>query len=238
LAVAGGSTLFSFSQAIGAFAGIVALGGALLLTGAATSQHFGVIDAGRINIREPDGTLRLVISSAALAPGIIVKNHEQPHPSRDSAGMIFFNDEGTENGGLIFGGQKSASGKTNSYGSLTFDRYEQDQVVQITGQEDGSNRYSGLLVFDEPDAPIDFAAIERARRLSGAAQHQAFVKANAAAQQRAFFGRDASGASQVVLRDAKGAKRLILQVTASGTAQVQFLDAAGKVLKTIDATHN
>ena len=41
-----------------------------------------------------------------------------------------------------------------------------------------------------------------------------------------------------VLRDAKGAKRLILQVTASGTAQVQFLDAAGKVIKTIDATHN
>ena len=39
--------MFSFSQAIGAFAGIVALGGALLLTGAATSQHFGVIDEGR-----------------------------------------------------------------------------------------------------------------------------------------------------------------------------------------------
>ena len=36
----------------------------------------------RINVREPDGTLRLVISDAATAPGIIIKGKEYPHPDR------------------------------------------------------------------------------------------------------------------------------------------------------------
>ena len=77
-----------------------------VLTGfrpAAAPQKFEQINVERINLVEPDGTLRLVISNKALAPGIIIKGKEHPHPDRKSAGMIFFNDEGTENGGLIFG---------------------------------------------------------------------------------------------------------------------------------------
>ena len=68
------------------------------------------LDVQRINLREPDGTLRLIVSSTDKAPGIYIKNKEYPHPSRKTAGMIFLNDEGTENGGLIFGGEKSADG--------------------------------------------------------------------------------------------------------------------------------
>jgi hypothetical protein len=229
---------FNPSQALGSFAGVLVLGGALLLTGAGQQHRFDVIDAGRINIREPDGTLRLIISNAAQAPGIIIKGHEQPHPSRASAGMIFYNDEGTENGGLIFDGKRDANGEFDSSGSLTFDRYEQDQVVQITGSEEGRQRYAGMIVNDQPDAPMDFAAIERARSLAGAAQMRAFRKANAGGTQRAFVGRDEAGDSQIVLRDASGAKRLILQVTAAGVAQLEFLDAAGKVVRTVDASHS
>lgn len=47
------------------------------------------LDVQRINVREPDGTLRLVISDAATAPGIIIKGKEYPHPNRKTAGMIF-----------------------------------------------------------------------------------------------------------------------------------------------------
>ena len=65
------------------------------------------LDVQRINLREPDGTLRMVISDASTAPGIIIKGKEYPHPDRHAAGMIFYNDEGTENGGLIFGGEKT-----------------------------------------------------------------------------------------------------------------------------------
>jgi hypothetical protein len=228
---------FNFSQAAGSFAGVVAIGMALLVSGAA-DKPLAVIDAGRINIREPDGTLRMVISSAAQAPGIIIKGHEQPHPFRDSAGMIFFNSEGTENGGLIFDGRQTASGERQSSGSLTFDRYEQDQVVQIMGSEEGSVRSAGLVVNDQPEAVMDFAALDRARALKGDAQRRAFVKANAGGTQRAFVGRAEDGDSELVLRDAAGAKRLVLRVTPEGVAEVEFLNASGQVVRTIDAGHS
>src|SRR5260370_40788820 len=77
----------------------------------------------RINVVEPDGTLRLVISDKAHFPGLIVKGKEYPHETRKTAGILFFDDEGTENGGLTFGGMKDKSGKVSSYGPLIFDKY-------------------------------------------------------------------------------------------------------------------
>jgi hypothetical protein len=230
---------FNLSQAVGSCAGILILGSIILLTGAGGSQTAqpasGTIDVQRVNIREPDGTLRLVISNAARAPGIIVKGHEQPHPTRQSAGFLFFNDEGTENGGLIFDGSRTPDGVAHSSGSLTFDRYEQDQIVQILGSEDGAVRSAGLIVNDQPEAPFDFVAMERARHLQGAAQHDEFVKAHAGGVQRAFIGRAEDKSAEIVLRDKTGAKRLVLRVGDDGRAEIAFYDAKGAMTRKIGA---
>ncbi|GAB2590350.1 hypothetical protein ISP15_16975 [Dyella jejuensis] len=79
--------------------GLVAV---LLLTGFASSRSstFDEITVHRINVVEPDGTLRMVISNKADLPGVIVKGKEQPPQDRPQAGMLFYNDEGSENGGL------------------------------------------------------------------------------------------------------------------------------------------
>ncbi len=108
----------------------------------------------RINIVEPDGTLRMVISDKTLFPGIFLKGQEHPHPDRKTAGVLFLNDEGTENGGLIFGGDKDKSGKVSSYGHLSFDAYEQDQVFSVDAQQEGDQRASTLTMVDRPDYPI------------------------------------------------------------------------------------
>ena len=41
-------------------------------------QQFDEIDVHRINVREPDGTLRMVISNHARLPGVIVRGKENP----------------------------------------------------------------------------------------------------------------------------------------------------------------
>ena len=153
-----------------AYAGVTTAALAWFLIAAAAPPaptRFGTIDVDRINIREPDGTLRMTISDAARSPGIIVKGTEYPHPSRQAAGMLFYNDEGTENGGLIFGGQKTG-GKAASYGSLTFDRYQQDQVVQLLGEQDGADRRAGLIVNEvwpaRPAVPVGAGKAVRFRR--------------------------------------------------------------------------
>ena len=226
---------FNWSQAVGAFAGMVTLGGAFLCMGAAAPTHdLGVIDVRRINIREPDGKLRLAIFDAANAPGIVIRGREIPHPDRRVAGMLFYNDEGSENGGLVIGGERDANGVRHSHESLTLDRYEQDQVVQLQASEDGADRLAGLSVVDRPEQSLDWAAIERGEHLQGPARDAAFANAHAGGAQRAFLGRTESGESEVVLRDSAGKKRLVLSVAADGVARIAFLDAAGKVTRTID----
>jgi len=111
---------------------------------------FDEITVHRINVVEPDGTLRMVVSNHDRLPGIIVHGKERPF-ERPQAGMIFLNDEATEIGGLIFGGRRNAKGEiVDSGASLSFDRYEANQVVQLIGVDDKEDRFAGLAVVDSP----------------------------------------------------------------------------------------
>jgi hypothetical protein len=123
----------------------------VLLTGAKSRvQDFDEIQTRRINIVEPDGTLRMVISDKARLPGVIVRGKEQPKIDRPQAGMIFYNDEGSENGGLIFGGRKNEKGEVvDSGGSLSFDKYGASDIVQLAGVDDKTDRFAGLAVSDQ-----------------------------------------------------------------------------------------
>ncbi len=218
-----------------AYAGVTTAALAWFLIAAAAppvATHFGTIDVERINVREPDGTLRMTIADTARAPGIIVKGTEYPHPSRSAAGLLFYNDEGTENGGLIFGGRKTG-GKAESYGSLTFDRYQQDQVVQLLGEQDGADRRAGLMVNDQPERPLDFPAIGRIGGMPAAQRAAAYTAANVGGTPRAFIGRDHDGSSRVALRDGAGRPRLVLRVAADGVTAIDFLGADGKVVRTL-----
>lgn len=137
-----------------------------LLTGAApglpAKASFEQIDVQRINVREPDGTLRMTLSGRGRLPRVLIRGQEVPSSPRTQAGILFFNEEGSETGGLIFSG-RSADGRPTSSGSLTFDRYEQDQVVQILEQENGDRRFAGLIVSDRPNGRLDWHALARAR---------------------------------------------------------------------------
>jgi hypothetical protein len=111
--------------------------------------QFNAITAQRIDIVEPNGTLRMVISNRAKLPGVIVKGKEQAKFDRPQAGMIFYNDEGSENGGLIFGGRKNEKGQVvDSGGSLSFDKYGENQIIQLAGVDDSTDRFAGLVVSD------------------------------------------------------------------------------------------
>jgi hypothetical protein len=205
--------------------------------GAQSKATFDEIDVKRINVREEDGTLRLVISNTQRFPGIIVKGKEQPHPNRRTAGLLFFNEEGTENGGLTFDGSKR-DGKVSSSGHLSFDRYEQDQVIQITQGEEPNSRYAAFIVSDRPDQPMDFAGMAKVTALpAGAARDEAMKQLVAGgtfgAQTRVQVGRWRDRSSGLLLHDAAGKPRLQLEVTAEGAAAIKFLDESGKVVRTV-----
>ncbi len=228
---------FDFSRAIGTYAAILTIGfAAFVLTGAGSphSGRFQQLDVERINVREPDGTLRMTISSHGRMPGLIMGKDEFPRPDRPQAGMLFFNDEGAENGGLIYSGGL-VDGKPMNGGSLTFDRYHQDQTLQLLSVEEGQDRWAGIYVNDQPDQAANYAALQRITAMpDGAPKDAAFQSAHiGGGVQRASLGRAADKSSQLVLRDGQGKKRLVLKVAENGDPLIQFLDAKGQVARTI-----
>jgi hypothetical protein len=210
---------------------LVFLGGAV--AGGARRATFDEIDVKRINVRENDGRLRMTISGADHAPGIIFRGKEQPHPDRKSAGVLFFNDEETENGGLIFGGKREGK-NTQSYGHLSFDQYEQDQVLQLVQEEENGKRRAGMQINDRVDAPMDLSKLPQIRAMPDGPEKLAAAKeAGFGGAQRLFVGKTGDRASEVALKDAQGRTRLVLSVAEDGGASIRFLDETGKEIQRI-----
>ncbi len=209
----------------------------MLVAGAASdTARFKSIDVERINIREPDGTLRMVLSNRAEFPGLVHRQQEHPHPGRThAAGMLFYNDEGTENGGLIYSGRTTENG-VEAGASLTFDRYEQDQVVQLLQTESGPHSMAGLIVSDRPSGPIDPAASAAVYAAADGAEREAAIRAaNIGGASRLFLGRSRDRNSMIMLQDANGIPRLSFMVTPEGQAAINFHDENGQPTKTITA---
>lgn len=169
-------------------------------------QRFDEIDVQRLNVREADGTLRMVISNHARLPGVIESGKERPKVDRPYAGMLFYNDEGTENGGLVFGGRRNANGEVVDSGvSLSFDRYgANSQIVQLAGVDDSKNHIVGLILSDSDPKST---------------------------RRRIFIGDDNDGVASVSLMDRNGRKRILLQVAADGTPSLSFFDENGRVAR-------
>jgi hypothetical protein len=212
-----------------------------LLSGFAREQSaskktsFDEIDVHRINIVESDGTLRMVISNKAHFPGIIIKGKETPHPNRRTAGVLFFNDEGTENGGLIFGGMKDKDGKVTSSGHLSFDQYMQDQVLSLDAGEENGKRQSGITIVDYPDYPITeiIDLLQRIKSLPEAeqkAQVEKFDAQHPKPKQRVRIGREGDLSTAIRLKDTAGRDRIVIMVKPDGSPVLQFLDEQGKII--------
>lgn len=191
-----------------AYSAVLTIALAAVVLGAALASkptEFDRITVHRIDVVEPDGTLRMAISNHASLPGVIVHGKERPL-DRPQAGILFYNDEASEIGGLIFGGRRDARGDVvDSGGSLSFDRYEANQIVQLLGVDDKEDKMAGLAILDSP---------------SGTETHR-----------RIWLGRGDDGTATLALLDGQGRKRLLLQVAADGSTRVTALDASGKVAK-------
>ncbi|MEU7004549.1 hypothetical protein [Nonomuraea sp. NPDC046570] len=225
---------------IGAVAAAVAGGVVLSGSGEAVAHGkttFGEIDVQRINVVEADGKPRLVLSNKAKSPGAVVNGVDLGNAGT-RAGMIFYNGEGDESGGI---GTDSGvtDGKPWAFGQLAFDQHKQDQtlVLRYVEQEQGK-RGVGLAVNDRPDVPLSdmFEEYKKIEQMSpGPEQDQAMAafKAKYPSPQRAFLGKNTDKSSALVLADGKGTPRMVLRVDEDGHPQIQFLNAKGKITRTI-----
>lgn len=158
------------------------------------------IAAERIDVIEPDGRVRLVLSGAARAPSPIIDGRELERSGGNTSGIIFYNDEGDECGGLVFKGEAAGA-----EAMLAFDQFKGDQVIALNYWEADGKRNAGLTLWDHPD------------------------KTGVWGHERLGLGRGQDASVGLTLHDPQGRARLKVTVAADGTPSITLLDADGKV---------
>ncbi|HEX6809920.1 MAG TPA: hypothetical protein VF118_18185 [Gemmatimonadaceae bacterium] len=214
------------------------------------TAKFDTIDVQRINIVEADGRLRMTLSGHDKLPDPIIGGKSYPLRSGDGgrgAGVIFFNDEGNEDGGLTFNGKKTADGYVAGAG-LTFDQFNQDETVTLSYHDKNGQREAGLDIQDRPNVPIQAFAEsamvyrklpdgpDKAKRFEDFRKNM-IARGEFGSVSRAYIGKGAAKESIVMLADRQGHPRIKLMVDSLGTPSLQFLDADGRVTQQLPEGH-
>lgn len=218
----------------------------LLLSGFAGEKHLRVtqLDAERINIIGLNGDPVMALSNRRLIPGPTFEAKEYPQAFGDGreflSGIIFFNEQGDEVGGLLYNGFPRDTGYWAG-GHLSFDQWKQNQVVAIQYLDNGRSRRAGLRVWDRPtDRRFgDFLDLGLARmesedqtvRDSLRAEMQLARDRGDLGVERLFVGSQ-NEVAQIQLRDKEGRVRVQLLVDSSNDARLEFLDEAGNITAT------
>ena len=156
-------------------------------------QRFKVIDAERINIREKSGTLKAALSNSA---GFNVGQRAQMGGVRFS-GLMFYNEEGEEAGGLVYYGRITPGGQDSDV-TLTMDQFRQDQNVYLHHEEfkngHGLRIEDGLSINARPDwtnTKEEYAIYTELQKLRPEQQEELQLKslqAGKISSNRLFFG--------------------------------------------------
>jgi hypothetical protein len=204
------------------------------------NETFNEITAKKLTIVEPNGQTRLVLANSQNSPANLIHGKTYGLKEGGRPGLIFFNDELTECGGLVFTGRKdSKTGEYFASGHFSFDQYDQNQVLYLQYLDDNGSKKTGLYVDDWHKNP-NFAEfrtkykeaekipdeIERKKRL----EDLKFPKdSEPAFANRVFIGKDYNKDAVLNLSDIKGNVRLQMKVDSLGNGQILFLNADGKV---------
>ena len=200
---------------------------------------YKTINTEQLNIMEPDGTLKLCLFNSRSIPPLIMDGEDiKPgHRQGDgSSGIIFFNSEGDECGGMSFTSHKTEDGGYRSSLSITFDQYKNDQIVQMFTNEVNKKRSYGFRLFDRPDAHLreTIADMLKFDAMTGEDEKSAFMADMAKKHSvRMLAGKAEDGSVGIMINDKSGKPRLRIVVGPDDNPVIEFLDSDGSVTKRI-----
>lgn len=200
------------------------------------SQEPGILkelNVERLNIVESDGSPRMSLFNSDTIPPAMI-NHEEILPGHRQgegyADIIFYNNEGDECGGLIFNGATDESGQPSMGISLTFDQFKQDQVLQMSlDEEHGKQRY-GLTFWDRPKAPITdtIETMSSIENEPDEAERQRLLETlRASNSPRGFIGKASDGSMTIQLNDSRGRKRFEIAIDPDDELRIRSYDEDG-----------
>lgn len=195
-------------------------------------EKFGEIDVERLNVREKNGQLVMVVANRERMPDPVING--KTWKTERPAGMLFFNGLGDENGGLVFGAVEGG-GKYGAYQGFSFDKHKQAQAMALVYNDHAGKYRAGLQIWDRPEIPLTDIMTKReelAKMPDGDAKTAALKKLDEQnfSPTRVYVGKNADKESEVTLYDGSGKARIKMLVTADGAPKLDFLEADGKVI--------
>lgn len=200
-------------------------------------ENFEEINVKRINILENDGTLRMVISNKKLQHSGRMDGADWDQRERPS-GMIFFNDEGDECGGLIYQAKKTKDGIISGM-SITMDQYKEDQVVQLSNQElvkDGkviSQR--GININNFPsnsninDTQKLYLEAEKIKDFKLRKEKIDDIYEKFGSKNLLFLGKTRGNSQGLFINDIDGKPKMMLFVDDKGNPKIQTVSSDGEI---------
>lgn len=169
-------------------------------------ERFEEIDVERVNVLDADGTLRMVISNKNRLPNPVLGGKQLERQGPKLPGIIFFNDDGDECGGLVFGGTQDPAGTYWAGMHLSYDQFGNDQVLVLAYNDENGRRSYGLSLYDRPGKlPID--DILRVTSMPEGPEKDELQKElrddGAFGFPRMFLGREPDGRPTIALSDSK-----------------------------------
>ena len=210
------------------------------------TEKFSEIDVERINILGTNGKPVMVISNNQKIPGVSMNGKTYPKEFSDGrerySGIIFFNEQGDEVGGLLYNGFPLKDSGYFAIEHLSFDQWKQNQVVAIQYIDNGKIRRSGLRVWDRPSTvtmdEIFDRFVTRNKLPKNSSSYDSITKIIQASNargdngvERMFVG-SLNEEAQIQLKDKKGNTRAKLYIDKDGDARLEFLNENGTVKKT------
>jgi hypothetical protein len=205
--------------------------------GSAQQGRFKVLDVERLNVRAANGNYVVVIANPDLLPGNVIGGKEHSG-GRRGGGLLFYNAQGDEAGGLIFDSERKDTALVNAFGQLSLDRFQSDQVVALRYLEDAEAWSAGLQVSHfVRDALLEWHAARDSILELPAAQHDSamqalrrrFFRAGKWEIPRVFVG-ERGKTALLRMNDMRGRARIRMVVDSLDAARLEFLDDSGRVV--------
>ena len=206
-------------------------------------NKFDEIEVKKITVLGEDNLPRIVLSNESRQHSGRFNGKDMEKRERPS-GIIFFNNQGDECGGLVHQ-SKIKDGKTTSGMSFTMDNYNDDQVVQILNDEyyaDGKayiqrginiNQYPIGSNMEERNKKIEEIKkitdkTERNLKLKEVMEKEGSVN-------RLFIGRTKGNSSGLFLSGPDGKPKMMIYVDEKGNPKIQTFNDKGEIKDFIES---
>ena len=191
----------------------------------------------RLNVVGEDGSLRMVISNEDRQHPGRTGGHKQKARKR-SAGLLFFNNDGDECGGLLYK-VDHRDGADQVSMSLTMDKYLNDQVIQVFNEETHKNGHAevfrGYRINAYPEGTTlaaNLAKLEALKKIKDPkerAEKMKHFRQSAVERTRLFLGQDPQQRDGLFLFDQQGRPRMQIYIDEQGQPRFEVIDKNGSV---------